>query len=87
MIVKTYSNNFGDHASVEVSVNTDEKKIKIIHRRGFGDGSGSTTVVFKPQHFSAALCSFDRFVEYCEKQHTIEDVEKKFDFIEHNWCW
>lgn len=82
MIVRAYSNNFGDYASVEASVNTDEKKIKIIHRRGFGDGGGSTTVVFKPQHFGRALCSFDSFVDYCEKKHTVEDIEKKF-FIEH----
>ena len=86
MIVKSYSNKFGDYASVEVVINTNEKKIKVIHKRGFGDGTGSTNFVFKPQHFGKALVSFDRFVEFCEKQRTLEEVDKKFDFVERNWC-
>lgn len=86
MIVKSYSNKFGDYASVEVVINTDERKIKVIHKHGFGDGNGSTSGVFKPRHFDKAMKLFDDFVEYCEKQRTLEDVEQKFDWIERNWC-
>ena len=82
MIVKSYSNKFGDYASVEVVINIDEGKIKVIHKHGFGDGNGSTSGVFKPQRFDKALKLFDDLVEFCEKQHTLEEVDNKFDAIE-----
>lgn len=82
MIVKSYSNKFGDYASVEVVIDLDERAIKVIHKHGFGDGSGSTSRGFKPKHFDKALKLFDDFVEFCEKQHTLEEVDKKFDALE-----
>lgn len=75
MIVKSYSNKFGDCASVEVSVDTHKGKIDVIYKRCL-DGRSATSVC-KPQLFKTILESFDDFVVGCEKRCTGLDFGKE----------